>query len=74
MKAEEARKLSSQNSKRMKKIYETIEKSAKQGNRECILHTGEASDPEVEILRANGYEAGFEYSKTDGGQYILVKW
>lgn len=74
MKAEEARKITFEHSKRMKKIYEAIEKSAKLGSSSTILTVGEASTPELEVLKANGYKAVYETSETDGVQYILVEW
>jgi hypothetical protein len=74
MKAEEARKLTHDHSKRMQKIYKSIEDCAKQGNNELYLHTGDATMPELEVLRKNGFTAGYETSETDGGQFIVIKW
>lgn len=74
MTAEQARKLAFENSKRMNAIYEDIRKSAMRGNSSVYLHTGMASTPEIEILKANGFSCGYEVSETDGGQMLLIKW
>lgn len=74
MKAEEARKLSSEHSKRIQKVYALIAESAKKGNNEVWLSTSEASGHELDVLRSNGYTAGYETSEVDGGQFVVIKW
>lgn len=74
MTAAEARKLTFEHSKRMKKIYRDIEQAAKSGGSNVCFNTGEVSIGEIEILRANGYNAVYETAEVDGGQFILVSW
>lgn len=74
MKADEARKLAFENSKKMNEIYETIKESAKRGNRSVCLHTGMASKPELDILKEKGFNWKYEVSETDGGQFLEITW
>lgn len=74
MKAEEARKITAQHSKRMKAIYADIELAAKSGYSSTVISVGMASAPELDILRKNGYSASYETSEIDGGQFIVIKW
>jgi len=74
MKAADARKLTFEHSGRMKRIYDSIEKSAKNGNSEVYLMTDEVSKSEMELLRSNGFYADYEIQETDGGQLVSIKW
>lgn len=74
MKAEEARKITFEHSKRMQVLYEAIERSAKRGNSQCSFDTSCASKEEIEVLNSNGFEAGYTTADEDGMQYVLVKW
>lgn len=74
MTADEARKIAFEHSEKMRKIYQSIETSAKRGNQELYMNTQSISPPEMEVLRKNGFSAGYETDPTDGGQYVLIKW
>lgn len=74
MKAEEAKRLTFENGTRMNDLYEHIREAAKRGNSKCTVHTGMASKSEIELLRENGFKAGYENSEIDGAQYILIEW
>lgn len=74
MKAEEARKLTHDHSKRMQYIYKKIENDAKTGSNETWLFVSEASKEEIEVLKLNGYNVEYNTSEIDGGQMIVVKW
>ena len=74
MTAAEARQLSFEHSKRMTHIYNRIKDSAKVGNNEVYLNTGDASKEEIGVLKNNGYTASYETSETDGGQFVVIKW
>ena len=74
MKADEARKLAFENSKKMNAIYAAIRESAKRGNDYVTLHTGMAAKEEIEILRSNGFICSYETSEIDGGQFLQISW
>lgn len=74
MKAHEARKLTHDHSKRMQEIFKKITDCAKSGGNYVELLTSECTKEEMSVLRDNGFDAGYEISKTDGGQFIFVKW
>lgn len=74
MDAKEARKLSHDHSKRMQTIFKSIAESAKKGNTEVYLNSGEATSAELEVLKTKGFTTRYETSETDGGQFIVVKW
>lgn len=74
MTAEQATQISFEHSKRIQKIYEAVEKSAKSGNHEVAISHWEATGADLEVLRRNGFTATYETHEIDGGQYILIKW
>lgn len=74
MKAEEARKITREHSKRIQHIYDCIEKEAKAGNSVLILNVSQANTQELDVLRSNGFTADYATSEIDGGQFIEIKW
>lgn len=74
MTADDARKITKEHSKKVKALYASIETSAKRGNSEVVVSSAQCGDDEIQTLKKNGFSAGYEYSETDGGQFVLIKW